>query len=648
MTCCTPRQDSNLLNVIRQCYTSDQRSADSGPAEATTRLYKLLTLAFPSPRIQNNLVITQPKGESGVNRGIAQERSLECTPRHSVFIRILFTLLLPSLIITGTELTGTWTLRLENPDHGIALQNTLTLTLDGERVAGKFGRFDVKGVYKEGRLDLDFPYETPAGAKASLRINGAMINDTLIGEWSCTAIGSGTFKATTIPLAPRLYRIGGGVSDPVPIYKPEPNYAEEARKARLEGAVLLQIVIDENGSVRDVKVLRSLGLGLNEKAVEAVLMWRFRPAVKEGKAVAVQANVEVNFRLLNDPVKEQQAGQTTDPSSRIRDLLRHSDIDAADTALQKALVSAPGSPTVHAVAGDVYFRKGQFAHAAEEYAKAVKLDTRCARCIWGLGRIYECSSRHATAARLFVTAHDIDPNDPDILYDWAGTRATAAEQMEALQRFWQSANFAYPRGGAMEWTQRLRVLGDTPTNVLKSEPVNQRIPLSYLKKDAGVSQWFSIPVSINGGKPENLILDTTQTGILISRTFADKSGLTKLFKRNIGSIEGSYGLVNSVRIGGVEFENCLVQMIEKEKFFDYAGVVGTDIFKKFLVTIEFRDRVLRLEPLPRIPPGFHDRTIGPDRKNFSPVLVFGSSLIVPTSVNNGDPVLFQIATCAFQ
>jgi protein TonB len=95
-----------------------------------------------------------------------------------------------------------------------------------------------------------------------------------------------------------VYKIGGGVSDPVPIFKPEPEYSEEARKAKFQGAVLLSIVIDANGHTRDVKVIRALGLGLDEKAVEAVLKWRFKPSTKDGHPVAVMANVEVNFRLL--------------------------------------------------------------------------------------------------------------------------------------------------------------------------------------------------------------------------------------------------------------------------------------------------------------------------------------------------------------
>jgi len=95
-----------------------------------------------------------------------------------------------------------------------------------------------------------------------------------------------------------LYKIGGGVSDPVPIFKPEPEYSEEARKAKFQGAVLLAIVIDETGHTRDIRVLRPLGLGLDEKAIEAVTKWRFRPSMKDGRPVAVMANVEVNFRLL--------------------------------------------------------------------------------------------------------------------------------------------------------------------------------------------------------------------------------------------------------------------------------------------------------------------------------------------------------------
>ncbi len=94
------------------------------------------------------------------------------------------------------------------------------------------------------------------------------------------------------------FRIGGGVSAPIPIYKPEPEYSEEARKAKFQGTVMLAIVVDTDGKAKNIQVVRSLGMGLDEKAVEAVAKWRFKPGYKDGKPVPVKANVEVNFRLL--------------------------------------------------------------------------------------------------------------------------------------------------------------------------------------------------------------------------------------------------------------------------------------------------------------------------------------------------------------
>ena len=95
-----------------------------------------------------------------------------------------------------------------------------------------------------------------------------------------------------------VFRVGGGVSAPVVLYKVDPEYSEEARKAKYSGTVVLQLVVDPTGRAREIHVVRSLGLGLDEKAIEAVNKWKFRPGYKGGQAVAVQATIEVNFRLL--------------------------------------------------------------------------------------------------------------------------------------------------------------------------------------------------------------------------------------------------------------------------------------------------------------------------------------------------------------
>ena len=93
------------------------------------------------------------------------------------------------------------------------------------------------------------------------------------------------------------YRVGGGVSAPRAIFSPDPEYSEEARKAKYQGTVVLWVVVGADGRPHDLRVTRSLGLGLDEKAMEAVRTWKFEPAKKDGQAVAVQVNIEVNFRL---------------------------------------------------------------------------------------------------------------------------------------------------------------------------------------------------------------------------------------------------------------------------------------------------------------------------------------------------------------
>ena len=94
-----------------------------------------------------------------------------------------------------------------------------------------------------------------------------------------------------------VFRVGGGVSAPRVIQQVDPEYSEEARKAKYQGTVVLQCVVGPDGMPRQMKVERSLGMGLDQKAIEAVKQWRFEPAKKAGTPVAVLIDVEVNFRL---------------------------------------------------------------------------------------------------------------------------------------------------------------------------------------------------------------------------------------------------------------------------------------------------------------------------------------------------------------
>lgn len=116
-------------------------------------------------------------------------------------------------------------------------------------------------------------------------------------------------------------KVGGRVSAPRIITAPQPEYSESARSRGYEGICVLWLIVGADGKPHDIRIARSLGLGLDEKAIEAVQHWRFEPAKKDGKPVAVQINVEVNFHLLGSDLA-------------ITDLIRNAERGNADAQLK--------------------------------------------------------------------------------------------------------------------------------------------------------------------------------------------------------------------------------------------------------------------------------------------------------------------------
>ena len=116
-----------------------------------------------------------------------------------------------------------------------------------------------------------------------------------------TVVTYGSFSPPGSNVPPKtlvVYNVEGDVKAPVPIYKPEPAYTKEARAAKLEGTDVFWVVVDGTGNVADVRLVRSVGMGLDESASETLRTWKFKPAMKKGKPVPVRVVVEVSFRLF--------------------------------------------------------------------------------------------------------------------------------------------------------------------------------------------------------------------------------------------------------------------------------------------------------------------------------------------------------------
>ena len=153
----------------------------------------------------------------------------------------------------------------------------------------------------------DVPNMPNLGNPMSARVSGPASN----GPGSGGGIGSGSNNGVGSGIGPGhgpgqgggfgggIYRLGDiGVTPPVAKYTPEPDFSEEARKAKYQGTVTLSAVIGPDGRPRNLKVVRHLGMGLDEKALEKVRTWLFEPGKRNGQPVAVAMTLEVDFRLF--------------------------------------------------------------------------------------------------------------------------------------------------------------------------------------------------------------------------------------------------------------------------------------------------------------------------------------------------------------
>jgi TonB family protein len=93
------------------------------------------------------------------------------------------------------------------------------------------------------------------------------------------------------------FKSGNGVSPPRVDFNPDPEYSDQARKAKHQGTIVLSLVVDASGAPKDLQITTPLGMGLDEQAIKSVSSWKFRPGAKDGEPVSMVINVEVNFRL---------------------------------------------------------------------------------------------------------------------------------------------------------------------------------------------------------------------------------------------------------------------------------------------------------------------------------------------------------------
>jgi predicted aspartyl protease len=324
---------------------------------------------------------------------------------------------------------------------------------------------------------------------------------------------------------------------------------------------------------------------------------------------------------------------------------------------QKALAEAPESAAAHELSGEVLFRRGEFALAEAEFNAAVKLDPKCAPAWWGLERVAGSMSMNKTAATYLERAYSIDPKDPRIFHDWA-MRLPGRQHIDALENYAAMVDPGRDENELAELRQHIQLdkaLLGRSVMVLASPYKTTSIPLINLINSATHTLHYGVEATL-GSTKLRLVLDTGASGILIPRWAAERAGVTQLagstfsgFGDNSKLSGGYHGLVDRVRIGDVELRDALISVSSQDSIGTADGLIGTNVFAEFLVTLDFTGRQVRLEPLPGYSPGqneLHDRAVLPQMQHFTRVFRFGHLLLVPTRVSDSREVLFVVDTGA--
>src|SRR5215471_14389142 len=316
----------------------------------------------------------------------------------------------------------------------------------------------------------------------------------------------------------------------------------------------------------------------------------------------------------------------------------------AYAAAAKAVELAPTSDAARTAMGEAYFRQGKIGEAEAEFTALIKAGTKQPRAYVGLANVYWAASGFYHAKLAIDRAYQLDPGDPDIRRDWIHTLGPK-ERLKALQ--------AYLAGESNDDDEdrqnlvtNLALLQDAAGRSAKpcrlaSKLTSMETVLEPLLTDPRHIRGYGLRVKLNGASAK-LLLDTGAGGILVDRKIAEKAGIKRVVQhevKGIGDTGGSAGYVgyaDSISIAGLEFQDCIFHVLEKNSLIDEDGLIGADVFSRFLVDLDFPNSKFRISPLPARPdepattaalesgasetPIFRDRYIAPEMRSFTPVL----------------------------
>jgi len=321
-------------------------------------------------------------------------------------------------------------------------------------------------------------------------------------------------------------------------------------------------------------------------------------------------------------------------------LLAQERFDEADAAVARALAKNGSDARLHCLLGDLRYREGRIFDADKEYKAAVSLDPKNARAVYGISRVFRASSLRKKAAEMLQVAHALDSHDPEIASAFFGADRRSPAAVARMKE--ELGKDDSPRNRRLQLRiAEAEALERKPECDASATDQPHHIPLTALMDGRRITG-MSLPIKIGGARGD-LRFDTGATGLLLSNRFAVHAGIRRLGDSEITGVgngpevQGWIGYAPEVQIGEVEFHNCLVTVSEKGSADDSGGLIGSDIFRRFLVKINFVGRGVDLAPLPG--PAWDGETRvnryeGPELAGFTQMLISGHYLLIPAQISH--------------
>ena len=404
--------------------------------------------------------------------------------------------------------------------------------------------------------------------------------------------------------------------------------------------------------------------------------------------------------LYRQQLAELPTGSADSPqltADLVRVLLYQQKVEDAARVIEPAVASHPHSAPLEASLASVQYRQGLPWKAGPTANQAVTDDPCYARGHLILARLFRLDSMYSSEQHEIQAAYQLNPADTEVRRGWIFS-LRLKDQISALKIYLagDTGEDAKTRKSQQNYLENVEAYLNGPHKNcrLVSSTASTEIPFTAFLSSATRIRAFGLDVKLND-KNARLEVNTGASGIFVNHTVAERSGLKPLFPASSSSAgeqgeqSGYTAYADSIQIGGLEFRDCVVRVRDRKDVANFDGLIGMDVFSRFLVGLDYPMRKLTLSPLPKraedaapeapalrtdavpasesastpstaapapattaaasssVHSSVHNRYIAPEMKDYTPVYRVDQELLVPTSLNGGATQLFLLDTGAW-